>query len=334
MSKKEKQEVSDDKDKSLALAIAALEKQYGTGVVVSGDTDWNPIARIPSGSIELDRALGGGYAQGRIIELLGMESAGKTTAALHAIAEAQNIGMKCAFIDVEHALDIHYAAAIGVDTVKLLIAQPSSGEEALNIVEMLVKSNAVGLIVIDSVAALVPRAELEKDIGDSSVGRQALLMSQAMRMLAGPASKCNTTLLFLNQYRQKIVLFGDPNIPAGGASLKYYASQRLDMRRVETIELKEEKIGIRTKVKVLKNKVGAPYKEVQFNILFGQGIDKFDELLNLCLEAGIIEKGGAWFSYGTVKIGQGTSNAAEFLRANPDVVEELRGKLLGKSNED
>lgn len=335
MSKKDKAEVCDsDKDKSIELAIAALEKQYGQGVIMTGGKNLNCIKRIDSGSVQLNIALGGGYAQGRIVEIYGPESSGKTTLALHFLAEAQKKGMKCAFIDVEHALDPVYAESVGVNMDELLTAQPDSGEEALNIVEMLVKTGAVGAIVVDSVAALVPRVELEKDIGDPSVGRQAALMSQAMRMLAGPASKAGTTILFTNQIRMKIgVMFGNPETTSGGNALKFFASQRLDVRRVEVLSQGEEKVGVRTRVKVVKNKVGAPYKEVQFNILFGHGIDKDAELLDLAVEAGLIKKSGAWYSIGEEKIGQGTNNSIDYLRSHPDVAEDLRNKLLGGSND-
>lgn len=334
MTKKEKTttEKCDEKDKALEIGIESLEKEYGKGIIISGNTKFNPIKRIPSGSVELDRALNGGYPRGRIVEIMGPESSGKTTLALHAIAEAQKMGLKCAFVDTEHALDPIYADALGIDVEELLISQPENGEQALNVVDTLVRTRAVGLIVVDSVAALVPQAELEKNIGDSSVGRQAALMSQAMRMLAGPVSRAESTVIFTNQIRMKIgVMFGSPETTSGGNALKFYASQRLDVRRIEV--LKEgtgedaDKIGVRTRVKVIKNKVGPPYKEVQFNILFGKGIDKASELLDLAVDANIIEKSGAWFIYKEEKI-QGASNIIVWLNNHPEVISELKSKLL------
>jgi recombination protein RecA len=315
---------------ALELVLTSIEKQFGKGTVITGQTTVFPeIARIPSGSIALDRALAGGYAKGRIIEILGPESSGKTTLALHAIAECQKQGGICAFIDAEHALDVYYAAALGVDIDTLLISQPDNGEQALNIAEMLVRSGAVDLIVIDSVSALVPRVEIEGEVGDTHMGLQARLMSQAMRMLVGPASKTDTAVMFVNQIRMKIgVMFGSPETTSGGNALKFYASQRLDIRRIQTLSQGEDKTGIRTRVKVAKNKVGAPFKMVEFNIMFGQGIDWAMDLLDLATSMGFISKSGSWYAYKEENIGQGTTKAAQFIRDNPQVAAELQESIL------
>src|ERR1700716_1520995 len=324
-----------DRDKALELALAQLDKQYGKGSVMRlGEEGRAPIAVIPTGAIALDIALGiGGLPRGRVIEIYGPESSGKTTVALHAIASAQQLGGIAAFIDAEHALDPDYAQALGVDTDALLVSQPDTGEQALEITDMLVRSGALDIIVIDSVAALVPRAEIEGEMGDSHVGLQARLMSHALRKLTGAISNSHTTVIFTNQLREKIgVMFGNPETTAGGKALKFYASVRLDIRRTDTIKIGQDAVGNRTRVRVLKNKVAPPFKSAEFDIMYSEGISREGGLLDLGLEMGLVKKSGAWFTVGDIRLGQGRENAKEFLRQNTDVAtaieEQIRGNLV------
>jgi len=324
-----------EKEKAIELAVSAIEKQFGKGSVMRLGVDEPLVQDIPAistGSVSLDLALGvGGVPRGRIVEIYGPESSGKTTLTLHVVAEAQKNGGVAAFIDAEHALDVGYARKLGVRTEDLLISQPDTGEQALEICEMLVRSGAVDVIVIDSVAALVPRAELEGEMGDQHMGLQARLMSQALRKLTATISKSNTTVVFINQIRMKIgVMFGNPETTTGGNALKFYASQRLDIRRVGAIKDGETVIGNRTRVKVVKNKVAPPFREVEFDILYGQGISREGDLLDLAVENNIVEKSGAWFSYGGERIGQGRENARDFLKAHPDTLREVEVKLYEK----
>ena len=319
-----------DRDKALEAALAQIDKQYGKGSVMRlGDEVRSPLEVIPTGSIALDLALGiGGLPRGRVVEIYGPESSGKTTVALHAIANAQAGGGICAFIDAEHALDPDYAEKLGVDTDALLVSQPDNGEQALEIADMLVRSGALALIVIDSVAALTPRAEIEGEMGDSHVGLQARLMSQALRKMTGALSGANTTAIFINQLREKIgVMFGSPETTTGGRALKFYSSIRLDVRRIETLKDGQEMVGNRTRVKVVKNKVAPPFKQAEFDILYGQGISREGSLIDLGVEVGIIRKAGAWFTYDTDQLGQGRENARNYLRANPDLADELEKKI-------
>ena len=319
-----------DRDKALEAALAQIDKQYGKGSVMRlGDEVRAPIEVIPTGSIALDLALGiGGLPRGRVVEIYGPESSGKTTVALHAIANAQAGGGICAFIDAEHALDPDYAEKLGVDTDALLVSQPDNGEQALEIADMLVRSGALALIVIDSVAALTPRAEIEGEMGDSHVGLQARLMSQALRKMTGALSGAGTTAIFINQLREKIgVMFGSPETTTGGRALKFYSSIRLDVRRIETLKDGQEMVGNRTRVKVVKNKVAPPFKQAEFDILYGQGISREGSLIDLGVEVGIIRKAGAWFTYDTDQLGQGRENARNYLRANPDLANELEKKI-------
>jgi len=324
------------RDKAIDLALGAIEKQFGKGSIMRLGKD--PIERevqvIPTGSLGLDIALGiGGLPRGRIIEIYGPESSGKTTLTLHAVAEAQKRGGVCAFIDAEHALDVGYAKKLGVRTEELLVSQPDYGEQALEIADMLVRSNAVDLIVVDSVAALTPKAEIEGEMGDAHVGLQARLMSQALRKLTGALSKSNTTLIFINQIRMKIgVMFGSPETTTGGNALKFYASVRLDIRRVGALKKDEDVIGNRTRVKVVKNKMAPPFREVEFDILYGQGISKEGDLVDLAAEANVVEKSGAWFSFGGERIGQGRENAKQFLLDHPEVSAAIEGRLLAHHN--
>jgi recombination protein RecA len=314
-----------DRDKALDAALAQIDKQYGKGSVMRlGDEVRSPLEVIPTGSIALDLALGiGGLPRGRVIEIYGPESSGKTTVALHAIANAQALGGICAFIDAEHALDPDYAEKLGVDTDALLVSQPDNGEQALEIADMLVRSGALALIVIDSVAALTPRAEIEGEMGDSHVGLQARLMSQALRKMTGALSGANTTAIFINQLREKIgVMFGSPETTTGGRALKFYSSIRLDVRRIETLKDGQEMVGNRTRVKVV-----PPFKQAEFDILYGQGISREGSLIDLGVEVGIIRKAGAWFTYDTDQLGQGRENARNYLRANPDLANELEKKI-------
>jgi len=315
-----------DRLKSLETAMSSIEKQFGKGAVMRlGSSRHLQVESIPTGSLSLDYALGvGGMPRGRIIEIFGPESSGKTTVALHSVAQAQKAGGTAAFIDVEHALDPSYAKKLGVDTENLLIAQPSSGEEALEITEMLVRSNAIDIIVLDSVAALTSRAEIDGDMGDATVGMQARLMSQAMRKLTPVVSKSRCVCIFINQIREKIgVMFGNPETTPGGRALKFFSSVRLDIRRKDQIKEGDEPIGYITEVKVVKNKVAPPFKKARFDMMFGQGISTEGEILEIAESANIIQKSGAWFSYGDIRIGQGRENAKIFMRENPDVFAEI-----------
>jgi recombination protein RecA len=322
-----------DREKSLETALAQIERQFGRGAVMRlGEETRAPIEVIPSGSIALDAALGiGGYPRGRIVEIYGPESSGKTTLALHAVANAQKAGGIAAFIDVEHALDPSYAAKLGVNTDALLVSQPDTGEQALEIADMLVRSGAIDVIVVDSVAALVPRAEIEGEMGDSHVGLQARLMSQALRKLAGALNNTKTTAIFINQLREKIgVMFGSPETTTGGKALKFYASVRLDSRRIETLKDGTEAVGNRTRVKVVKNKLSPPFRIAEFDILYGIGISREGSLIDLGVEHGIVRKAGAWYTYDGDQLGQGKENARTFLRDNPDVANEIEKKIKEK----
>ena len=323
---KKKSTVEDSKKKALELALQQIEKNYGKGAVMRlGQNSAMNVECIPTGSLMLDAALGiGGLPRGRIIEIYGPEASGKTTLALHAVAEAQKMGGEAAFIDVEHALDPVYAKALGVDVDSLLVSQPDTGEQALEIAEALIRSGAVDIVVIDSVAALVPRAEIEGDMGDSHVGLQARLMSQAMRKLAGAVSKSQCMAVFINQLRLKVgVVYGNPEVTAGGNALKYYASVRLDVRRTETLKAGGEPIGSHTRVRVVKNKVAPPFKEAEFDIMYGQGISHEGELLDIAVKLGFIQKSGAWFSYKENRLAQGRDNAKEAVKNDPALMKEL-----------
>jgi recombination protein RecA len=322
--------VTTDKMKAAESALSQIERQFGKGSIMRlGSKEFAPVSSISSGSIGVDAALGvGGVPRGRIVEIFGPESSGKTTLSLHMIAEAQKVGGLAAFIDAEHALDAEYAKKLGVDIDNLLVSQPDSGEQALEIAEVLVRSGAIDIIVIDSVAALVPRAELEGEMGDSHVGLQARLMSQALRKLTGIVSKSKTCLIFINQIREKIgVMFGNPETTTGGRALKFYSSIRLDIRRTNQIKEGEEVIGSRVKVKVVKNKCAAPFRHAEFDVGYGEGISKTGELIDIGLEMKMIDKSGSWFSYGSVRIGQGRENAKQFLADNPDLMAEIEGKV-------
>jgi len=320
-----------NKEKALEMTVGQIERQFGKGSIMRlGEPrvdDAPPV--IPTGSLSLDLALGiGGVPRGRIIEVFGPESSGKTTLVLHMMANAQGQGGTAAFIDAEHALDAKYAQALGVDIDNLLVSQPDTGEQALEITDMLVRSNAVDIIAVDSVAALVPRAEIEGEMGDAQMGLQARLMSQAMRKLTGSVSKSRTSIVFINQIRMKIgVMFGNPETTTGGNALKFYATQRLDIRRIGAIKEGTGAIGNRTRVKVVKNKLAPPFREAEFDIIFGQGISFEGDLLDLATEKGFVEKSGSWFSYGTERIGQGRENAKAFLKENPDIRDQLEGKV-------
>ena len=321
----------DEKKKALELALAQIDKQFGKGSVMRLGEDrlWERIKIISTGSISLDAALGiGGLPRGRIIEIFGPESSGKTTLALHAIAEAQKTDGLAAFIDAEHALDAYYAKNLGVDTDNLLISQPDTGEQALEITETLVRSGALEVVVIDSVAALVPRAEIEGEMGDAQMGLQARLMSQAMRKLSGAISKSKTCVIFINQIRQKIgILFGNPETTTGGRALKFYASIRIDIRKIASIKDRENVIGNRTKVKVVKNKVAPPFRQAEFDIMYGTGISREGDVIDVGVDKGIIEKSGTWFSYGEERLGQGRENVKQFLMENPDIFNEIETKV-------
>ena len=322
-----------DREKSLEAALTQIERQFGRGAIMRlGDDARAPVEVIPTGSIALDAALGiGGLPRGRIVEIYGPESSGKTSLALHAVANAQKAGGIAAFIDAEHALDPDYAKKLGVDTDALLVSQPDTGEQALEIADMLIRSAAVDVIVIDSVAALVPRAEIEGEMGDSHVGLQARLMSQALRKIAGALNQTKTTAIFINQLREKIgVMFGSPETTTGGKALKFYASVRLDIRRIETLKDGTEPVGNRTRVKVVKNKCSPPFKVAEFDILYGIGISKEGSLIDLGVEHGIVRKSGAWYTYDGDQLGQGKENARNFLRENPDVADEIEKKLKEK----
>ena len=320
-----------DKQKALDSALAQIERQFGKGSIMKLGAD-NPVAEIEAtstGSLGLDIALGiGGLPKGRVVEIYGPESSGKTTLTLHCVAEEQKNGGVCAFVDAEHALDPQYARKLGVNLDELLISQPDTGEQALEITDTLVRSGAVSLVVVDSVAALTPKSELEGDMGDATVGAQARLMSQAMRKLTGSISRSNCMVIFINQIRMKIgVMFGSPETTTGGNALKFYSSVRLDIRRIGAIKDRDEVVGNATRVKVVKNKVAPPFKQVEFDIMYGEGISKTGELLDLGVKAGVVEKSGSWFSYGDERIGQGRENAKGFLKENPSVANEIEDKI-------
>jgi len=328
--------MNDQKKEALKAALAQIEKQFGTGSVMTlGEQGSLKVETSSSGSIALDDALGGGYAKGRIVEIYGPESSGKTTLTLHAIAEMQKAGGTCAFVDAEHALDPEYARKIGVDVGSLIISQPDYGEQALEIVDALVRSGAVDLIVVDSVAALVPKAEIEGNMGDSFMGLQARLMSQALRKITGVISKSSATVIFINQIRMKIgVMFGSPETTTGGNALKFYASQRIDVRRKEKLEVgtgdDKEAMGSRTKIKVVKNKIAPPFREVEVDVMFNEGISKVGEIIDLGTDRTIIKKAGAFYSFGETRLGQGRENAKEFLRQNPAIADEIESLIRQK----
>ena len=320
-----------DRSKALATALAQIDKSFGKGSVMRlGDESRPPVSVIPTGSVALDVALGvGGLPRGRIVEVYGPESSGKTTVALHAVASAQRAGGNAAFIDAEHALDPVYAKALGVDIDNLLVSQPDTGEQALEITDMLVRSGGLDIIVIDSVAALVPKAEIEGEMGDSHVGLQARLMSQALRKITGALSSTGTTAIFINQLREKIgVFFGNPETTTGGKALKFYASVRLDVRRIGGLKDGDQPVGKRTRVKVVKNKMAPPFKQAEFDILYGQGISREGSLLDLGVDNGVVRKSGAWFTYGEDQLGQGKENARNFLKDNPQLAAEIEEKIL------
>ncbi len=324
-----------DRTKALDVAISQIEKQFGKGAIMRlGSEGIVEIPAISSGSIGLDAALGiGGFPRGRVVEVYGPESSGKTTLALSAIAEAQKTGGNAAFIDAEHALDVGYAEKLGVNIKELLISQPDTGEQALEVTETLVRSGALDIIVIDSVAALVPRAEIEGDMGDSLPGLQARLMSQALRKLTGAIAKGQATVMFINQIRMKIgVMFGSPETTTGGNALKFYSSVRLDIRRIERLKTAQEATGNRVRVKVVKNKVAPPFKQAEFDIFFNEGISKVGELIDLGLEKNIVDRAGAWYSYGKTRIGQGREKTKEYLNANPEMAQEIETKVLEAFN--
>jgi recombination protein RecA len=322
-----------DREKALETALAQIERAHGKGSVMRlGDEQRMPVDVIPTGSISLDVALGvGGLPRGRVVEIYGPESSGKSTLALHAVAHAQKAGGTAAFIDAEHALDPIYAEAIGVDLGDLLVSQPDTGEQALEIADTLIRSGAIDVVVIDSVAALVPKAEIEGEMGDSHVGLQARLMSQALRKLTGAISQSRTTAIFINQLREKVgVMFGSPETTTGGKALKFYASVRLDVRRIETLKDGTEAVGNRTRVKVVKNKVGRPFRQAEFDILYGEGISREGGLIDMGVEQGFVRKSGAWYTYEGDQLGQGKENARKFLKDNPDLADEIEKKIKEK----
>ena len=324
------------RDSAINLALATIEKQFGKGSIMrlnDGKTPMGEVKVVPTGCLALDIATGvGGLPRGRIVEIYGPESSGKTTLALHAVAEAQKLGGVCAFIDAEHALDVGYARKIGVRTDDLLVSQPDYGEQALEICDMLVRSGAVDIIVVDSVAALTPKAELEGDMGDSHVGLQARLMSQALRKLTGSINRSRTIVIFINQLRMKIgVMFGSPETTTGGNALKFYASVRLDIRRIGAIKDRDEVVGNQTRVKVVKNKVAPPFKVVEFDIMYGEGVSKNGELLDLGVKAGVVEKSGSWFSHDGQRIGQGRENAKQFLKDNPEIANTIETAIRAQA---
>ncbi|MCK5884739.1 MAG: recombinase RecA [Bacteriovoracaceae bacterium] len=324
-----------DKGKALDMALSAIEKQFGKGAIMKMDDKQakEKIPAIPTGCLSLDVALGiGGIPQGRIVEIYGPEASGKTTLTLHIAAECQKMGGTVAFVDAEHALDTSYASALGVDIPNLLISQPDSGEQGLEIADMLVRSGAVNLLIVDSVAALTPRAELEGDMGDSHMGLQARLMSQALRKLTGSISRSNCTVIFINQLRMKIgVMFGNPETTTGGNALKFYSSVRIDIRRIGAIKEGDNVVGNRTRIKVVKNKVAPPFKTIEFDIMFGQGISKSGTILDMAVQENIVEKAGAWFSYNNAKLGQGRENSKRHLEENPEILAEVKLKVLQKN---
>ncbi len=326
--------MTEEKEKLLAAAIAQIEKDHGKGAIMRlGSRDiLVPVSVIPSGCLSLDAALGvGGFPRGRVIEIYGPESGGKTTMTLHIIAEAQKLGGQAAFIDAEHALDPGYARKLGVDVDNLLVSQPDNGEQALEIAETLIRSGGVDIVVVDSVAALVPKAELEGDMGDPQMGLQARLMSQALRKLTGIVSKSRTCLIFINQIREKIgVMFGNPETTTGGRALKFYASMRVDIRRIQSIKEGDKVVGSRTRAKVVKNKVAAPFREAEFDILYGEGISREGDLIDLGVDKGLLEKSGTWLSFGGERMGQGRENARVFLKENTDIREKLENALRKK----
>lgn len=320
-----------NKSKAIDMAVTQIEKLFGKGSIMKlGEKAMEEVPVVSTGSIALDMALGiGGLPRGRVVEIYGPEASGKTTLALEAVAQIQKQGGMAAFVDAEHALDITYARKIGVDTDELLISQPDTGEQALEICEILVRSGAVDVVVIDSVAALVPRAEIEGEMGDSHVGLQARLMSQALRKLTGTISKSLTTVIFINQIRQKIgIMFGNPETTTGGNALKFYSSVRLDIRRIAALKDGQDVVGSRTRVKVVKNKLAPPFKEVEFDIIFGEGISKEGEIIDLGVDAGVIEKAGTWYAYGETRIGQGKENAKDFIKKHEEIAREMESKIL------
>ena len=320
-----------DRNKALELALSQIDKQFGKGSVMRlGDDSRPPVQVIPTGSLALDVALGiGGLPRGRVIEIYGPESSGKTTVALHAVASAQKAGGNAAFIDAEHALDPVYARALGVDTDNLLVSQPDTGEQALEIADMLIRSGGIDIIVIDSVAALVPKAEIEGEMGDSHVGLQARLMSQALRKITGALSATGTTAIFINQLREKIgVFFGNPETTTGGKALKFYASVRIDVRRIETLKEADAPVGNRTRAKIVKNKMAPPFKQAEFDIVYGKGISREGSIIDMGVETGIIRKSGSWFTYGDDQLGQGKENVRQFLSDNPELADEIEQKIL------
>ncbi len=336
MDKKGSVTPANDKKKALETALTNIEKQFGKGAVMKlGQNQGMNVEAISTGSLSLDMALGiGGVPRGRIIEIYGPESSGKTTLALHVIAEAQKKGGEAAFIDVEHALDPVYAAALGVDVDSLLVSQPDTGEQALEITEALVRSGALDVVVVDSVAALVPRAEIEGEMGDTHVGLQARLMSQALRKLAGVIAKSNCVAIFINQLREKVgVSYGNPEVTPGGRALKFYASVRIDVRRIETLKNGTEMVGSRTRAKVVKNKVAPPFKVAEFDVMYGKGISREGELLDMAVLAGVVQKSGSWFSYGDVRLGQGRDAAKNYFADNPEVAAEVEAKVREKMKE-
>ena len=323
-----------ERDRALQTALGQIERAHGKGAIMRlGEANAQPVAVIPTGALTLDIALGvGGVPRGRIVEVYGPESSGKTTLTLHIIAEAQRSGGVAAFIDAEHALDPQYASRIGVSTEELLISQPDTGEQALEIVEVLVRSGALDVVVVDSVAALVPKAEIDGEMGDSHVGLQARLMSQAMRKLTAAISRSNTCVIFINQLREKVgVMFGNPEVTTGGRALKFYASVRMDIRKIDSIKQGLDVIGSRVKVKVVKNKVAPPFRNAEFDILYNEGISYAGSVLDMAIDARVVEKSGAWFSYGEMRLGQGRENVRDFLRQNPDLLEEVAGKVRATS---
>jgi len=325
-----------DRQKALEAALAQIDRAFGKGSAMKlGSREKMEVETTSTGSLGLDIALGvGGLPRGRIVEIYGPESSGKTTLALHAIAEAQKTGGSAAFVDAEHALDPIYARKLGVDIDELIVSQPDTGEQALEIVDTLVRSNAIDVLVIDSVAALVPRAEIEGEMGDSHVGLQARLMSQALRKLTGSISRSRCTVIFINQVRMKIgVMYGNPETTTGGNALKFYASVRLDIRRTGQIKDRDDIVGNATRVKVVKNKVAPPFKQVEFDIMYGEGVSKVGEILDLGVKAGLVEKSGAWFSYDSIRIGQGRENAKVYLKENPDVAQRIENAIRGRTEE-
>ncbi|MBX9874086.1 MAG: recombinase RecA [Beijerinckiaceae bacterium] len=328
--------IATDRQKALDAALAQIDRAFGKGSAMRlGQREKADIGVVSTGSLGLDIALGiGGLPRGRVVEIYGPESSGKTTLTLHAIAEAQKLGGTAAFVDAEHALDPVYARKLGVDIDNLIVSQPDTGEQALEIVDTLVRSNAIDILVVDSVAALVPRAEIEGEMGDSHVGLQARLMSQSLRKLTGSISRSNCTVIFINQLRMKIgVMYGNPETTTGGNALKFYASVRLDIRRTGQVKIGEEIIGNATRVKVVKNKLAPPFKQVEFDIIYGKGISKIGEIIDLGVKAGVVEKSGAWFSYDSIRLGQGRENAKIYLEEHPDVARRIEDAVIGKTDD-